>query len=51
MGEKNGKKLNNQMIKSKEKITVGLPSHPRFYNMEADSFPVYKRTENKPDLP
>ena len=37
--------------KNKEKIPVWLPSHSPIYNMEADSFLVSEKTENKPDLP
>ena len=35
--------------KTAKKISVWLPSHPRFYDMEADCFSVSKNTENKPD--
>ena len=29
---------------------VWLPSHPPFYDMEANCFPVSENAENKPDL-
>ena len=34
-----------------KKFPVWLPSYPRFYDMEADCFPVSEKDENKPDLP
>ena len=34
----------------KKKFPVWLPSHPLFYNMEADCFLVSKNAENKSDL-
>ena len=40
-------KEERKRLKTKEKIPVWLPSHPHFYDMEAEFFPV---SENKPDL-
>ena len=34
-----------------KKFPVWLLSHPYFYDMKADSFPVPENAENKPDLP
>ena len=34
-----------------KKFPIRLLSHPNFYNMEANSFPVTENAENKPDLP
>ena len=48
MGEKS---RNIQNTKTKEKFPVWLPSHSPVYEMEADCFPVFENTENKPDLP
>ena len=44
--EKNPKKR----LKIREKFPVWLPSHPHFYDMEADCFPGSENAENKPDL-
>ena len=46
MGEKNPK----EKRKRKKKIPVWLPSHPLFYDIEADCFLVSENTENKPGL-
>ena len=46
MAEKTWKRKGNE-----RKIPVWLPSHPRFYDMEADCFPVSENAENNPDLP
>ena len=43
-------KRKQKRIKPKKKFSVWLPSHPHFYDMEADCFPVSEITENKPDL-
>ena len=37
--------------REKKTFPVWLLSHPSFYDMEAECFPVSKITENKPDLP
>ena len=46
-----GRKNTERERETKEKIPIWLPSHPPFYDMEADCFPVSENTENKPDLP
>ena len=47
MGEKNPK----YKKRKQGPPPFGLSSHPSFYEMEADCFPVPEDTENKPDLP
>ena len=44
-------KSRNTKTKPRKKFPVWLPSHPSFYEMEADCFTVSENTENKPDLP
>ena len=46
MGEKKWKRKGNE-----RKILVWLSSHPPFYYMEANSFPVSENAENISDLP
>ena len=49
MGEK--PEIQKTNSKQKKKFPVWLPSHPPFYEMVADCFPVSENTENKLDLP
>ena len=43
--------IQNRVKKQRKKFPVWLPSHLRFYEMEADCFLVSVNTENKPDYP
>ena len=37
--------------KTKKKSPLWWFSHPHFYDMEADCFPVSENAENKPEIP
>ena len=43
------KRLRQKKGNERKKIPVWLPSHPFFYDMEADCFPVNENAENKPE--
>ena len=47
----NGDGGKNRKKKGKQKKKIWLLSHPPFYDMEANCFPVSENAENKPDLP
>ena len=38
-------------LKTRKKFPVWFLSHPSFYDMEADCFPMSENAENKADLP
>ena len=53
MCDRNGRKTPKDKtirLKTKEKFPVWLLSHPHFYDMEANCFPVSENTENELDL-
>ena len=47
----NGRKTPKCNKTNLSEIPHWLPSHPPVYEIEADCFPVFENTENKPDLP
>ena len=51
MGENPQNAMKRKKAKTKEKISLWLPSYHPSTKMEADCFPVSEHTKNKPDLP
>ena len=52
IGEKPQKRKEKKANKTKEKkFPIWLPSHPHFYDMEDDCFPMSKKTKNKLNQP